>query len=448
MMRLLTSVSLVLLFAAAPVVHTYAADLIDIYKEARGADAVYASARANWTALQEKLPQGRAGLLPQANLSINTQKNDRDLRFRGLSDRNAKDQFNTNALNLTITQPIYRRQNFVAFEQSKTQLEQADAQLAQAAQDLITRVAQAYFDVLLAQDSVAFAGAQKTAIAEQLAQAKRNFEVGTATITDTHDAQARYDLTVSQEIAAQNDFEVKRRQLATLTGRNLPALRPLGGPLPLTLPDPNRIEAWVQHALQSSPLVHQAEAALTFATQQISLNRAGHHPTLDVFATYSDAGSGAPIAGGVGGGTDITTKIIGLQLAIPIFQGGAVNSRVREAVANQEKARQDLENARRNAEFTARQGYLGVTSGVAQVRALEAALVSSQSSLESTRLGQEVGVRTQVDVLNAEQLLFSTRRDLSQARYNYILSLLRLKSAAGQLAEDDLAQVNAWLEHK
>lgn len=423
-----------------------AADLLEIYRAALSSDPVYSAARASWQAGQEKLPQGRAGLLPQANLSLNTQKNDRDLRFRTPGIPGNESQFNTNALNLTVTQPIYRRQNIAAFEQSKTQLEQADAQLAQATQDLITRVTQAYFDVLLAQDNVAFAGAQKTAIAEQLAQAKRNFEVGNATITDTHDAQARYDLTVSQEIAAQNDLEVKRRQLATLIGRNPPALQPLGRQLPLSLPEPHRIEDWIANALQSSPLVHQAEAALTIATQQISINRAGHHPTLDAFATYSDSGSGASSAGASGGGTDITSKIIGLQLAVPIYQGGAVNSRVREAVANEEKARQDLENARRNAEFAARQGYLGVTSGIAQVKALEAALVSSQSSLDSTRLGQEVGVRTQVDVLNAQQQLFSARRDLAQARYNYILSLLRLTAATGKLTEADLQRVNAWLE--
>lgn len=438
-------ICIVLCFPVLAALPATAADLLEIYRGALSSDPAYNAARANWTALQEKLPQGRAGLLPQANFSLNTQKNDRDLRFRTPGIPRNDSQFNTNAMNLTITQPIYRRQNFVAFEQSKTQLELADAQIAQAAQDLITRVAQAYFDVLLAQDNVAFSGAQKAAIAEQLAQARRNFEVGTATITDTHDAQARYDLTVSQEIAAQNDLEVKRRQLATLIGRNPPALQPLGGQLSLSLPEPNRIEDWVEHALRSSPLVHQAEAALTFATQQISLNRAGHHPTLDAFATYSDTGSGASNAGASGGGTDITTRVIGLQLAIPIFQGGVVNSRVREAIANEEKARQDLETARRNAEFTARQGYLGVTSGVAQVRALEAALVSSQSSLESSRLGREVGVRTQVDVLNAQQQLFSTRRDLAQARYNYILSLLRLKSATGQLTADDVQQVNAWL---
>ena len=205
---------------------------------------MYASARAAWAATQEKLPQGRAGLLPQANLSASTQYNDREISFRNPQPA-AIGQFNSNALTLSLTQPLFRPQNYTQYQQAKTQLTQADAQLALAAQDLVLRVAQAYFDVLLAQDNVAFAGAQKTAIAEQLAQAKRNFEVGTATITDQHDAQARYDLTVSQEIAARNDLEIKRRALEQLTGKAAPELALLGKGFTLTLPQPDDMDAWV-----------------------------------------------------------------------------------------------------------------------------------------------------------------------------------------------------------
>jgi outer membrane protein len=427
-----------------------AADLAEVYRQARDSDAVYASARAAWAAAQEKLPQGRAGLLPAANLSASTQFNDREIRFRSPSTVVSSQEFNSNALTLSLTQPLYRKQNWVAFEQAKTQVLQADAQFALAAQDLIVRVAQAYFDVLLAQDSVAFAGAQKAAIGEQLAQAKRNFEVGTATITDQHDAQARYDLTVAQEIAAQNDLEIKRRQLAQVIGRAAPGLAPLGT-LPLALPEPSRIEPWVTQATSASLQVTINEAGLAFARQEVERNRGGHHPTLDAFATYSDTGTAAGVAGvatGASGGNDTTTKIIGLQLAFPLYQGGLTASRIREALANEDRARQDLENARRSAELAARTAFLGVTNGMAQVNALQAALVSSQSSLDSSRLGLEVGVRTQVDVLNAQQQFFSTRRDLSQARYNYILSLLRLKAAVGTLTEDDIVKVNAWLEHK
>ncbi len=429
------------LLQAAPAA---AADLLEIYRAALASDPVYSAARASWTAAQEKLPQGRAGLLPQASLSASTQHNDRDLSFRSPTQPGTQSQFNSNSASISITQPIYRQQNLAAYEQGKIQVALADVQLAVAEQDLILRAAQAYFDVLLARDSVAFAESQKAAIGQQLEQAKRNFEVGNATITDTHEAQARYDLVTAQEIAARNDLEVRNRALEQLIGRAAPRLALLGKRFTLQAPEPASMESWVEQARNASLQVRAARESLQLSTQEVRRNRGAHHPTLDAYATVTESSSGAGTQGAVG--TDTSSKVIGLQLAIPLYQGGAISSRVREALANEMKARQDLENANRTAELAARQGYLGVTSGIAQVRALEAALVSNQSSLDSTRLGQEVGVRTQVDVLNAQQQLFSARRDLAQARYNYILSLLRLKAAAGQLSEADLERVNSWLD--
>jgi outer membrane protein len=442
MMRVITSASFAFLLAAATAAP--AADLLDVYRQARDADAVYAGARATWAAAQEKLPQGRAGLLPSVNLSASTQYNDGNVRAGVLATASSAGRY-SNDVRLSLIQPLYRRQNLVAYEQGKTQVAQADAQFALSAQDLILRVAQAYFDVLLAQDTVDFAAAQKAAISEQLAQAKRNFEVGTATITDQHDAQARYDLTVAQEIAAQNDLEIKKRSLEQIIGRPAPGLALLGRQLPLAPPEPNVMDKWVQEAQQSNLQVLISQTGLTFASQDVDRNRGGHHPTLDAVASYSDSSSGSGVQAGLGGDP---TKVIGLQLSLPLYQGGLIASRVREALANEDRARQDLENARRSAELATRQAFLGVSNGVAQVQALQAALTSSQSSLDSTRLGLEVGVRTQVDVLNAQQQLFSTRRDLAQALYNYVLSLLKLKAAAGKLTEDDLIKVNAWLERK
>jgi outer membrane protein len=422
----------------------YCADLLEVYRQARTSDAVYAAARATWAAAQERIPQARAGLLPLASLSASAQYNDRSTRFRDSSVPRSNAEFGSTGFTLSVTQPIYRRQSTVAYAQALTQVEQADAQLALAAQDLILRVSQAYFDVLLAQDSVAFAEAQKTAIGQQLEQAKRNFEVGTATITDTHEAQARYDLTTAQEIAARNDLELRRRALEQVIGRAAPPLAALGAQFTLKLPDPARMEPWVELALKSNLQVRVSQSGLTFATQEIARNRGAHYPTIDAFATASESGSGATSTTGLA--TDTRSAVIGLQLSLPLYQGGAINSRVRESIAIEDRARQDLENARRAAEFSARQAFLGITSGTAQVRALEAALVSTESQLSSTRLGQEVGVRTQVDVLNAQQLLFSARRDLAQSKYNYVLSLLRLEAAIGELTEDDLVAVNQWLD--
>jgi outer membrane protein len=433
------------LFALATALSTAAsaADLIDVFRQAQSADATYASARATWAAAQERIPQGRAALLPLASLTASAQYNDRSVRFRESPLPRTSNNFNSTGVLLSVTQPLYRRENTVIYEQALTQVEQADAQLAAAAQDLILRVSQAYFDVLLAHDSVAFAEAQKVAIGQQLEQAKRNFEVGVATITDTHEAQARYDLTTSLEIAARNDLELRRRALEQIIGRAAPPIAPLGAALVLREPQPPQMDTWVALAQKSNLQVRVAFTSLTFASQEIERNRAQHLPTLDAFATFNESGSGAQ-PGNLG--TDSRGSVVGVQVALPLYQGGLTNSRVREAIANEDRARKDLEGARRSAEFNARQSFLGITNGIAQVRALEAALVSTQSQLASTRLGQEVGVRTQVDVLNAQQQLFSARRDLAQSKYNYILSLLRLEAAIGELTENDLVAVNEWLD--
>lgn len=441
-MRALLPISLTLALATATAAN--GADLLDIYRMAQASDAQYAAARAAWSAGQEKLPQGLAGLLPSVTASASTQHNDRELQFRNPAIAPSNTQHNSNSASLSLSQPLYRPQNVAVYEQSKTQVAQADAVFAQAAQDLVLRVAQAYFDVLLAQDTIEFSQAQLVAIGRQLEQAKRNFEVGVAPITDTHEAQSRYDLTVSVEITARNDLEFRKRQLELLLGRPAPSLAPLGKRFSTRPPDPNNIDRWVAEAAEHNPQVRIHRASLDFATREIERNRAGHRPTVDAFATFSESGSGSGVQGG--SGTDTSSRVVGLQLAIPLYQGGFTNSRVREAVANEDRARQELESARRTAELTARQTFLGVTNGISQVRALEAALVSSQSLFNSTRLGQDVGVRTQIDVLNAQQQLSQTRRDLAQAKYNYILAQLRLKAAAGQVSEQDLALVNGWLD--
>jgi outer membrane protein len=418
-----------------------AADLHEILTRALSNDATYAAARATWQAAQEKVPQGLALLLPSASLSANTQYNDRTIDFRDNTTRDGT--FNSNSLGVSVTQPLYRAQNNIQYAQAKVQVAQADAQLSAALQDLILRLSQTYFDILLAQDNVAFSGAQKTAIGEQLAQAKRNFEVGTATITDTHEAQARFDLVTAQEIAALNELESKKRALQQIIGELPPRIAPLGPRFAPADPSPSSMEAWVDLAIENSLQVRVQKAAEEFADKEVERNRAAHHPTLDAVASYTRAGAGAGFQGGLG--NDTTTGVLGLQLAVPLYQGGALDSRVREALSNLEKARQDLEAARRAAALETRQAFLGVTSGIAQVKALQSAVVSSQSQVDSTRLGQEVGVRTGVDVLNAQQQLFSARRDLAQARYNYILNRLRLSAATGRLSEEEIARVSQWL---
>ena len=432
------------LVAALSVASARAADLLQIYRDALANDAAYASARATRDAGLENLPQGRAQILPTVNATAFTQYNDIDISFRGAAPDSQR-QGNSNGYTVTLTQPLFNWQNFQVYREAGFKAAQAEATFGQATQDLIVRVAQAYFDVLASQDSLTFIQGQKAAISEQLAQAKRNFEVGTATITDTHEAQARFDLATSQEIAAQGDLEFKKRALQQIVGKFPERLDPLKADIELNAPQPNSMEDWASAAASQGHPVRAQEAALEIAGREIERVRAGHLPTLNIVGSTGTSAS-AISSGGVGNTpSDTTSRIIGLQLAIPLYAGGNVSSLVRQAVANREKALQDLESLRRTSALSARQSYLGVTNGMAQVKALEAALVSSRSALDSNKLGYEVGVRINIDVLNAQQQLFSTLRDLSRARYDAILNSLRLKAAAGTLGEADVEEVNRLL---
>jgi outer membrane protein len=294
---------------------------------------------------------------------------------------------------------------------------------------------------LTSQDALASLQAQKEAIVEQLASAKRNFEVGTATITDTHEAQARFDLTLAQEIAAQNDLEVKRNALAQVTGQLPTELAGLKTGVKLSPPEPAKPDEWVSGAQAHNFGVTLQQLAVAIAKRDITRNRAGHLPTLDFVASQGRT-QGLAFAPNL----TISSTSYGVQFNLPLFAGFAATSKVREAISLEDKARADLDSAVRTAAQGARTAFLGVQSGLSQVRALEAAEVSSKSALESNRLGYEVGVRINIDVLNAQQQLYSTRRDLAKARYDTMVNGLKLKAIAGSLAEADLVQVNSLLE--
>jgi outer membrane protein len=442
MPRFCLALSLTIAFSAVP---ARSADLLQIYRDALANDATYASARATRDAGLESLPQGLAQILPTVSATAFTQANNTNISFRGAAPDSQR-QGNSSGFTVTLTQPLFNWQNIQVYKEAGFRAAQAEATFGQATQDLIVRVAQAYFDVLASQDSLAFIQGQKVAISEQLAQAKRNFEVGTATITDTHEAQARFDLATSQEIAAQSDLEIKKRTLQQIVGKFPERLEPLKPNIELNPPKPNSMEDWATAAANQGYPVRAQEAALEVAAREIERVRAGHLPTLSLVGTAGTSSSSISTSTSLNNNaSDAANRTIGLQLAIPLYAGGNVSSQVRQAVANREKAQQDLEGARRTAALSARQSYVGVTNGMAQVKALEAALVSSRSALDSNKLGYEVGVRINIDVLNAQQQVFSTLRDLSRARYDTILNGLRLKSASGTLGEADLEEVNRLL---
>jgi outer membrane protein len=429
-------------------------NLADIFQLAKQNDAAWASAQAGNTAAQENLVQGKALLLPNVGLSASATQTFSDAEFPGrrafvsgvgiVTGQENFENFHTYDYRLSLSQPVYDKQKWVAYKESTIQVSQADVQLSAALQDLILRVAQVYFDMLLAQDTVELNVAQKSAIANQLEQARVSFEVGTATITDVHDAQARYDLIVAQEIASRNALEVKQQAAQQIIGQ-LPQRIAVLQDKPLLKPvDPNGMDQWVGIAEQQNIKLKFQKMAMDIANQEVEKAKAGHYPTLNLVANHDVTNPDGSIFGKASR-NDLTTSEIGLQFQVPLYQGGATSSRVRQAIANQQKAQDDLETARRQADFDVRQAYLEATSNLSQVQAYEQALISSQSSLDSTRLGYEVGVRTSVDVLNAQQQYFSAKRDLLRVRYNYLLSKLKLKGASGLLAEADLNETNQLL---
>ena len=437
-LRLSTALILAALAGAAA-----AEDLMQVYREAQQSDPSLAAARANWAATQERVPQARAALLPNVSAGGTAYLNDGRTDFSGGTVPVTANGYSNAGLTISASQPLYRKQNSVAFDQSKRIVEQADFTLAAAQQELILRVAIAYFDVLLAEVNIALAEAQKAAVSEQLAQAKRNFEVGVATITDTNEAQARYDTIVAQEILARNNLDNKRTALRTIIGRMPGELKKLGPAFEPELPNPNVLDTWLGRALADNVNVRVAGYNVDVATLEIERARAGHLPTVDLVA-------GAGFTWGSGSlASDFNynqrNAQLGVVLNVPIYQGGFVDSRVREATAQLESARQSLEVARRNAISNAQVGFTGVNSSAANVVALKQALRSAETALASNKLGQEVGVRTNLDVLNVTQDVFQRRRDLAQAYFDYLIAVLRLKAASGVLSELDLEDINRRL---
>jgi outer membrane protein len=437
--RLALPLALALAFAGA----ACAEDLMQIYREAQQNDPALAAARANWQATQERVPQARAALLPSISAGGNLNANEGRATTYTHPRTSSSNVFAASNLTISAAQPLFRAQNVVALSQAQRLVEQADYSLAASQQELMIRVAVAYFDVLLAEVNVELAEAQKAAVSEQLAQARRNFEVGVATITDTNEAQARYDSIVAQEIIARNDLDNRRTVLRTIIGRMPGELNKLAPGFQPTLPEPNVLDPWLERALADNLLVRIAGFNLDVATLEIDRARAAHLPTVDLVAGATHAlGTGSLLTEA---NSQTRSTQVGLAISVPIYQGGFIDSRIRESFALQEAARQNLEAARRNAVSNAQVGFSGLNSAAASVRAFEQALVSARTALESNRLGLEVGVRTNLDVLNVTQQLFQVQRDLAQSYFNYIISLLRLKAAVGGLTEQDLEAINRRL---
>ena len=415
-----------------------AQSLATLYEAAKSHDATFKSARSQFEATLAKAEQAKALLRPTAGLGGNLSETDLDNKTTSAASR----QFGTRALTISASQPLYRPANQASYEQGMKQVALAQAQLKVAEQELIVRLSQAYLDVLTAQENLNFVKAQKSAVSEQLAAARRNFEVGTATITDTREAQARFDLVTAQEIAADNDLRIKKLALDDIVGQREVAPKPLLGAINMDGLQSGSIESWVAQSAQDNGNLAQARISQEVAGLEITKAQAALRPTLDLTGSY---GMTRYRNGNINSQPNTNAATIGLAFNLPLYTGQAAQNRIKETVALQDKAQSDLEAAQRIAAQATRAAFLGVQSGLSQVKALQAAEASSQSALDANKLGYQVGVRINIDVLNSQSQLFQTKRDLAKARHDVLLGQLRLKQAAGVLQASDLQALNALL---
>ena len=414
-------------------------DLLAVFEKSLKSDPELLSEAASRRAIGELSEQATARFLPELDLSANDGK----VRQQSSAQNFGGDrEFNSHGYSLNLTQPVFRQQNFIQSAQADIAIESAEASYFIAEQALIVRVAERYFDFLARQDDLRFAIAEKEANAQQLEQVQQRFDVGLATITDLAESQAGYDLSTASEITAENELANSKERLRETSGSYFDDLAALKPETPLVKPEPEDSEKWASMALEQNPNLMVAKKSKEDAHQVIKLQKSDHYPSLDLvgqksFNSQSDSS--------FGGSNKTHQESLSLQFNLPIYSGGDVLSRTREATHRLDQAMQNEEQRRRAVLRQSREAYNGVMSGISRVKALKQAVVSSEKALESTEAGYEVGTRTTVEVLNVRSALFLARRDYAGSRYDYILSSLQLKQAAGILSKEDLVKINEWL---
>jgi len=431
----LTAIAFFSIFSSA----SFAEDLLSVYKLAIQNDPQFRAAQAEYHALLESKSQSVASLLPSVSASAHYTDHD----DKTITSATTPYKYKTNGYNLKLTQPLYRHQNFVALDQADAQVAQASAKFEYAKQDLIIRVAKQYFAVLAAEDDLEFAKAERKSISEQLIQTQQRFNVGLIAITDVHEAQARFDQAVARAIVAENTVAISNETLREITATNHSSLAFLSVKHPLVKPDPADINQWVKTANDQNALLISSRKSVDVARAEVSKQKTGHYPTLDLAAshTFTEFGEGYSA-----GERKQNSNSVSVQLNVPLYQGGLVNSLTRAAAYRLTQSREKLEQQKRATERQTRNAYLSVIANISQVKALRQALASSLIALEATQAGFEVGTRTAVDVLDSQRELYRARRDYAQVRYNYVLETLSLKLAAGTLSAIDLELLNPWLK--
>ena len=416
-----------------------AEDLMQIYQMAFANNPELLAESSSRQAADELVAQANAQFLPQISLNVN---HGRTVQHNKRGRRDIRHNYNNHGYTLKLTQPVYRRENFIKRKQADIAVEISEANYQAVQHNLIVRVAEHYFDVLAKQDDLTFAAAERETIAKQLMQARQRFDVGLATITDVTESQAAYDSANAAVIGAENEFTNSRERLREISGRYLDTLSGLQSDTPLVSPEPEDIDKWSEVALSQNPALWAANMAVNHAHQSITLQKAGHYPTLDVVGqkNYTSSSHNSST-----GSSQNHRDTLVLQLNMPIYSGGNVYSKTREAEHLLNRAMQAEEQRRREVQRQSREYYNSVMSDISRVKALKQAVISNEKALESTEAGYKVGTRTTVDVLNVRRDLFKARRNYAQSRYSYILNTLRLKQAAGTISVDDLNNINQWL---
>lgn len=423
----------------------FGADLVEILRRAQEHDARWAAARAARAAGEEKRSQATALFMPSLSLTGNYQSQHSDVEYKGATPFTAGDnRYETGDYGANLTLPLFRAQNIAQFGQLRAQAALAGRQYDQALQEFLLRVAQSYFEVQTADDGLKLTEAEIVALTEQRNQADARFRAGVGTITDLHDAKSRLALANARRIAAQNELALKHQALVRVAGPTAEALAGLGPETRLTPPNPNAVEPWIERARTRNPAVLAQDEAVRVAEREVDRNRGAHYPTIDAVAAYSHSRSTGSLYTDVG--SEINSRRAGVELQLPLFQGGAVASRVREALANLDRTRSEREDTLRQVEALAREAFLSLEHGRALIESLDEAIFAAEQLADSARLGMQAGLRTRTDLLDAEQRLFSVRREVAKARYDYLLNLLRLQAAAGSLDEETIATVNRFLQ--
>ena len=416
-------------------------DLIEVFESALISDPQLLAEAASQRAVSELDSQATARFLPQISISANNGKVRRRSSAMTFGGNN---EYNSHGYILSLTQPIYRLDSIIKSTQAQIAIEASQANYMIAEQDFLIRVAEQYFNFLARQDEVGFSAAKKEANTKQLEQVQLRFDLGLATITDLSESQAGLDLASADLMLAINALGNSKEHLRETSGLYWDRLAPLQNEIPLVKPEPEDIEEWVKAALVKNPSLRVARKLKEDAEQVISLERSGHFPSLDIvgeksYTSQSDSN--------FGGSTKVHQDALSLRFNLPLFEGGNVLSKTREARHRMDQAMQNEEKHRRLVIRQSREAYNGVVSGISRVKALRQALLSGKQALVSTEAGYEVGTRTTVDVLNVRRDFFKAKIDYSSSMYDYILSSLRLKQSAGTLRRNDLVLINQWLEH-